>query len=132
VLPDRFDALQIRNSDLKSDLDSIHSFEGLTRCSGPLLLCSDDEEAIKSVQDWLNPVRSVLVLRTLRADATVPLHYDSSIPLFSRNVDLLALAMSRRLWVATQSRSQFSGFSRLARALHANPNAIKNLMGHAT
>ena len=132
-LPNRFDAIQVRNTDIKSNVESLLRKADLSSSKYPLLICSDDEELISFIQNALSGVRQVFVLRKMRVGIqNTPLHYDSSIPVNERNIDLIsdliAMAMASRLFVAAPRTGAISGFPRLVKALHSHPEVALRLM----
>lgn len=125
ALPQVYDAIQVRNSDIKSDIDAYLDQSNLRDAEIPLLICTDDEQIVRRVSDNLARFRQIIMLRSMREDSSIPLHYDSSISQIDRNTDLIsdliAMAMARRLHLVPQPDGSISGFPRLAKALHAHP-----------
>lgn len=134
-LPKQYDALQVRNTDVKANLSRLLETAKQGPGQRPLLLCTDDDNIISHIKSKLGAKRTVFLLRPLRANASKPLHYDTEIPQDERNinlmVDLLAMSAARRLYVARQENEQLSGFPRLAKALHAQPKLANHILAPA-
>jgi len=134
-LPVAYDAIQIRNTDIKSDYNSLLALKTLHSSSCPLLVCSDDDNAILQVREALSGFRRVLTLRPLSClenQPGLPLHYDSSLSPFEKNlavlIDLFAISFARKLFVAKIFGGGLSGFALLAKSLNLRPWLARRIL----
>jgi len=139
-LPSEYDAIHVRNTDLRSDYQA-----ALARLAGlsdrPLLVCSDDAGVIDHARQVVPTDR--LLLSSCPPDprvyglATRTLHKDApSLPRrdvnFAAIIDLVCLARSSRLSAAELLPGQAketSGFARLAAELQKSPSLLTRLSG---
>jgi len=134
---DDYDAIHIRNTDIRTDYRSFLS-EAAPNLSGRrVLVCSDDRAVIRSAKELLTGSQVFTVTETEDTGGQ-PLHKQG----ISRDtderrrlninmlVDLLCLASSRKLLItASNKQCSNSGFSSLAELLHEHPYLINQLMG---
>ena len=140
MLPPRFNAIHIRNTDLITNYpDQLRALmPKLLASSLPVLLCTDNPNTFRSSQVLLEGIDVFSIYpfpicsEQVRAS---PLHYnpathgwDGDIPLLS---DLLALALSQELFTLRLENGSFSGFSSLAQDLHSRPWILDRLFGSA-
>jgi hypothetical protein len=134
---DDYDAIHIRNTDIRTDYRAFLS-QAAPRLSGRrVLVCSDDLAVIRAAKEILE-ASQVFTVTTTEDSGGQPLHKLG----VSRDgkerrrlninmlIDLICLASSRDLLI-TASRPQCcnSGFSGLAKLLHGHPNLIDQLIG---
>jgi hypothetical protein len=134
---DDFDAIHIRNTDIRTDYRTFLS-QAASRLSGRrVLVCSDDLAVILAAKDLLTASQVFTVTKTEDSGGQ-PLHKlgvsrdgaDRRRLNTNMLVDLLCLASSRALLItSSQPQCCNSGFSGLAKLLHEHPNLINQLVG---
>lgn len=134
---DDYDAIHIRNTDIRTDYRTFLS-QAAPRLSGRrVLVCSDDLAVIRAAKEVLG-TSQVFTVTTTEDTGGQPLHkLGVSRDAEERRrlninmlVDLICLASSQALLItASQPQCCNSGFSGLAKLLHEHPSLINQLVG---
>jgi len=136
VCGDDFDAIHVRNTDIQSNYEEIFN-DARRRLPGRrVLVCSDDSAVIAAAHKQLSESHVFTVTNT-EATSGSPLHKLGSgrspeqrrLLNFNMIVDLLCLAKSRELLIATPKSGPLSGYSALAQALHRRSDVVNQLLG---
>ena len=133
---DDYDAIHIRNTDLRTDLAAAVAAARPRVAGRRVLVCSDDRRAIESVRRRL-PESDVFTVTDTEDTAGAPLHKVGAHRGPDRRrelntamlVDLICLARSRELIVPPLADGGTSGFGILAGLLHAEPRVVAQLLG---
>jgi hypothetical protein len=135
AMPEPYVAIHIRHTDMRTDMsDAVRRISAIHR-STPLFVASDNADVFDELRATF-PRRNIIG-NTLRNGNGRPLHMrTSALDPRARNThaigDLLLLALGRELLVPEQSihgARVSSGFSRLAQALHREPETVLQLLG---
>lgn len=143
VLPEKYCAVHVRNTDYKSDYISFFEDIKETVSGTNLLICSDDAEVIAYAKNYFFNSKVFSITTTTLRDQK-PLHRASAykddnmriLATLNALTDLIALAKSEtlhfpkigKLSASGESTLGTSGFSRLAEYLFLNKNLINSLM----
>jgi hypothetical protein len=137
-MPQRYSGIHIRHTDIQTNMnDAIRRISALDQ-SMPLFVASDNSNVFDALRKAF-PRRYILG-DTFKVEGGMPLHKKTS-PLNPRvrNThalsDLFLLALSSELLVPNQTFNgspRSSGFSRLAQALHREPETVLRLLGAST
>ena len=143
VLPEKYSAVHVRNTDYKSDYVSFFEDIKESVSGSNLLICSDDAEVIDYAKNYFINSKVFSITTTTLRDQK-PLHRASAykddnmriLATLNALTDLIALAKSEtlhfpkigKLSASGESTLGTSGFSRLAEYLFLNKNLINSLM----
>ncbi len=128
TLPKNYEAIHVRNTDMKTDYFAF--FENLKRelTARNLLICSDDRACIEHAKVFFRSCNIFSASEIPNLPSGGRLHENSALNRFKANtdaiVDLFALSGASRIHYTRPSSNnahKFSGFSRLAVMLHADP-----------
>lgn len=135
-LPNDYYAVHVRNTDYRTDYQTL--FERIRpRIAGQnLLVCSDDAAVIDHARRFFSASQIWQSSEIPQMDG-MPLHSPTTFKdAASRRtattntiVDLLALARAKKLFITHHSQGRYSGYSRLARHLWDNPYLTEQLLG---
>ncbi len=137
-LPPRYNAVHIRNTDLKTNYkEQLKSISAKLYKHGlPVLICTDNYHTLQACKSLLVGIDVLSIYKfPNNSKQAMPssLHYnlnnagwDGDIGLLS---DLMALALSENLFILQLENGSFSGFSTLAQDLHSRPWILERLFG---
>jgi len=132
-LPQPYNAVHLRNTDLVVDFDDARSQIGMLDPEIPILVASDNAESLATISQVCPENKFFSIAKHYSADGT-PLHFDTSLDPRKRNlevlIDLLALASSESVVVPMIMRGikRLSGFSRLAKELHDDSALLSRVL----
>ena len=136
LLPPNYNAIHIRNTDLKTSYsDQINTLKPKLLSIGlPVLICTDDPSVLDHCKKLLTGIHVFSIYlfpRNFSFDGSASLHYNSSTRGWIGDIgllsDLFALALSKELFILRLDNSFFSGFSLLAQDLHRRPWILDRL-----
>lgn len=127
----RYISVHVRNSDLKTEYESLLQRVQKRSPRGHVLVCSDDFQVKQSAARLFG---SRLIESTRTPDTSgQPLHYNTSLDRYQGNkdmlIDLVMLAAGRELWVTETTEGYVSGFGSLARHLNRNKRLLRGFLG---
>ena len=132
--PDYF-AVHIRNTDYQTDYKVF--FEAMKNevRDNRLLVCSDDAACINFAKNFFGQTE-ILTVSNIPDTKATPLHYyvfKSGVNAFEINksilIDLIALSLSKKLFISKLTNGQTSGFSMLAAMLNKRNDIVQSLLG---
>lgn len=133
--PGRYCALHVRNTDLQTDYKAFLATLSDAVRGQNVLVCSDDAAVIDYARAFFSD-SAVFTINDIPDTAGAAIHlgkkddqYENNIMAFS---DLMAMALSDRLFVTQTSRGFLSGYSRLARSLNEEKDVCRALLGLTT
>ena len=137
TLPRGYAAMHIRNTDLTTDYRPVLA-EIQRNGIGHLFLATDNAEVIRVAREML-PATTIHSFADLPDNGGMPLHLapDRAVATLRNTdsiLDLLTLALSRRLFILripSQRRTGFSGFSLLAKTLNNNRSVLRSILDRA-
>lgn len=136
-LPSMYDAVHVRNTDMKTDYASLFSdIISNARCgTGNLLLCTDDITVVDYAREALAGIHVYCSNSPPRDLAGVPIHHRVDLDPFESTraavTDLVLMASAVNLFYAKTAThgGVVSGFSSLASLLHSSPDLVQKLLG---
>lgn len=135
VCGDDFDAIHVRNTDIRSDYETLFAKARKRFAGRRVLVCSDDSTVITAAREQLLE-SDVFTVTTTEATHGMPLHKLGSLRSpeqrrllnFNMFIDLICLSQGRELLVARSNNGQLSGFSALAQSLHSRSDIVRQLV----
>jgi hypothetical protein len=124
-------SVHVRNSDLRTDYQSLLLQLDRKHPRELVLVCSDDSK----VKDFAAELFGSRLIQSTRTPDTggKSLHYNPALDRYQQNrdllVDLAMLACGRELWVTETKAGYVSGFGSLARHLNRNPRILRGFLG---
>jgi hypothetical protein len=126
-----YDAIHIRNTDMRTNYMPFFKKLFPHVCGRKLLICSDDWACRETARRFFVESQ-VLTVTDIPDTAGGALHSFPATSVYEKNrtmlTDLLALAGAKRLFYTQTEQACISGFSSLAGALHKRPDIIANLL----
>ena len=130
-----FDAIHIRNTDMKTHYVEFLSNSRKRLAGRRVLVCSDDAEVINAAREQLFESDVFTVTKTEATNGS-PLHKLGSdrtpeqrrLLNFNMLIDLICLSQGRELLLARSTNGQLSGFSALAQSLHGRSDIVQQLI----
>lgn len=132
-LPTRYACIHIRHSDVSTDYMSLIDLIAADLAGETVVVCTDSNDALAYARSRM--VHSEIInLAQLPKDASgMSLHDRPGFTSMATNIDLLvdlmAIALARKFYVADPPLGYPSGFSILGRCLMERPQIICNLLG---
>ena len=134
TLPEAYDSVHIRNTDMKTDYQRFFSDIADNVKGKKLLVCSDNYDVIAYAKTNL-PAKEIITISDIPANGEIPLHdrdsytqdelYTNALNTF---VDLFSMAFSNNLHISKNISGGFSGFSILAVNLFKNKDILKDIL----
>ena len=132
-LPEVYSGIHVRNTDYRSDYQSLFDAIG-NQLSEKILVCSDSDEVFNYAERILGSAR-VVRLSSFRNSAAAPLHYQR---VYSSSFECNLEMFTDLFWLATSDKLFYpdviginrpSGFSLLAGALWSSKDLVISLLG---
>ena len=135
LLEEHYVAIHVRNTDYKTDYETLFSSVKQRVQGKAVLVCSDDAEVIREARDYFSHSR-ILTCSAISDTKQRPLHSSHTILDEGQRkkvgidsmVDLFALGLSEELHFSDVSAGYPSGFSRLASFLHGDIRVVLRLL----
>lgn len=134
---DDYYAIHVRNTDHKTDYPTF--FKSISRAieNKTVLICSDDVNVIHHAKRFFKESNIVSISEIPDTNGE-PLHGPKTV--FEKEmkeniaiisiIDLLALAMSKKIFFTQTTKGHISGFTRLAKEIHHNKTILDTLLPH--
>jgi len=128
-------AIHVRNTDYRTNFESLFNTIYPKVAGKSVLICSDDAEVIAKAKNYFNASK-VLTASDIPHTNQKPLHHewtmkadeDRKKAAINSIVDLCALGLSGKLYFMDVTAGHPSGFSRLAGHLHENKHLVLKLL----
>ena len=127
-----YSAIHIRNTDLKTDYVSFFEEIAPEVRGKNILICSDDSDCIEYAKTYFTN-SNIMSISNIPNTEGKALHYHRTKDKYKTNIDsladLVALALSKKVYTTKSHKDRFSGFSRLAINLNKRKRTVFRLLG---
>jgi len=127
-------AVHVRNTDIRTDYVSLFQEVAASLPEGLIVLCTDDWHCQVYARELFG--ERVFLSSDIPDTDGRPLHWnrgqDPGLTNLDAITDLLAMALSKQLFVSKRASGQVSGYFRLAQALRERPDIVDGLLGRTT
>ncbi len=144
VRPNGYDAIHVRNTDMRTNYRRLFRRLRKALAGKDVLIASDDAASIAFAKAYFTD-SNVFTVSDIPDTGGVRLHRNAALDRPATNldsfVDLLAMAGAKSLhferhetwnrWLGLFSERPVSGFAKLAEALHKRPDLVESLLLHA-